>query len=155
MSALTTSLTLSVYSVIAKPAYAFVPHVRLVLAKLGTNLILNGRLHRLRHPSSTTASMHLCHSPRALCARSFLCVYLDTGTRPRHRPRLPRPRLRHPPLSASSTVQASATHFCLRRSCSDWGVSVHWFLRLRFLSSLTVSDAIVVHVTTAMTAEEC
>jgi hypothetical protein len=42
------------------------------------------RLHRLRHryPSSTTASMHLRHSLRALCVCGFMCVYLDTGTRP-------------------------------------------------------------------------
>jgi hypothetical protein len=30
-----------------------------------------------------------------------------------------------------------------------------WFLRLWFLSSLTVHDAIVVHITTATTAKEC
>jgi hypothetical protein len=40
-----------------------------------------------------------------------------------------------------------------RRSRSDCrGVSARWFLRLRFLSSLTVSDATVVHLTTATTA---
>jgi hypothetical protein len=45
------------------------------------------RLHRLRHrhPSSTTTSMWLHHSSRALCAHGFICGYLDTGT-PRHRP---------------------------------------------------------------------
>jgi hypothetical protein len=68
------------------------------------------RLHRLRHrhPSSTTASTRLFFPPYALCACGFMCGYLDTGTQPRHRPRhpltwLPRPRLQHPPLSATST----------------------------------------------------
>jgi hypothetical protein len=67
------------------------------------------RLHHLRyrHPSSTTAWTRLCHSSRALCARGFMCGYIDIGT-PRHRPRHPlallyRPRLQHPPLSASLT----------------------------------------------------
>jgi hypothetical protein len=35
------------------------------------------------------------------------------------------------------------------------GVSARWFLRLRFLSILTVHDAIVVHVTTTTTVGEC
>jgi hypothetical protein len=49
------------------------------------------RLHRLRHrhPSMMTASTRLRHSFRALCARGFLCGYLDTGSPPRHRPRHP------------------------------------------------------------------
>jgi hypothetical protein len=37
---------------------------------------------RHRHPSSTTASTRLHHSPRILCARGLMCGYLDTGTPP-------------------------------------------------------------------------
>jgi hypothetical protein len=37
---------------------------------------------RHRHPSLTTASTRLHHSPRILCARGLMCGYLDTGTPP-------------------------------------------------------------------------
>ena len=87
------------YSVLAKPEYAFVPDVRLVPAKPWLHFVLDGSdcIDFGIDTLSTTASARLRHSPRALRA----CGYIDTGTRPRHRPRqslarLPRPRLQHP-----------------------------------------------------------
>jgi hypothetical protein len=87
-------------------------------------------------------------SPRTITstkvAASTTLGYLDIGTRA---------ITSHEHSSASSTVQASAKQLRPRCSRSDCGrVSVHWFLRLRFFSSLTFRDATVVHVTTATTA---
>jgi hypothetical protein len=134
------------------------------------------RLHRLRHQHSslTTTSTHLRPSPRALCACSFMCGYLDTGTQPRQRPqhtlaRLPRPRLQHPcyrlpqhrhkglsprmSMLASSIAQASATRY--RPRCSRYGECqpVGSYLRLPF--SLIVRGIAIIYVSTATTTGEC
>jgi hypothetical protein len=75
-------------------------------------------------------------------AASIALGYLDIGTS----------AITSYEYSASSTVQATAMQLHPRRSRSDCrGVSACWFLRLRFLFSLTVHDATVVHVTIAMT----
>jgi hypothetical protein len=76
------------YLVLAKPEYAFVPDVRLVLAQLVSHLVLDGS-DCIDFGIDTTL-FDDCHnmSPsfsRALCACGFMCVYLDIGTRPRHR----------------------------------------------------------------------
>jgi hypothetical protein len=97
------------YSVLAQPEYAFVPDVRLVLAKPWPHLVLDGSdyidfgIALLDDCLDASMSFY-----SALRARGFICGYLDIGTRPRHRPRRPlvrltRPRLQHPPLSAPST----------------------------------------------------
>ena len=127
---------------------------------------------------STTASTRLRHSPRALCARGFLCGYLDTGYPdhdidygdPSHsyldqgcsaqRSRLPRHRHkglspRMSTSSASSTVQASAPRHRPRPSRWDCGGMLAYWVLLRFISSLTVRDVPAVHDATATTAGEC
>jgi hypothetical protein len=92
------------YSVLAQPEYAFVPDVRLVLAKPWPHLVLDGSdcidfgIALLDDCLDASPSFY-----GALCACGFICGYLVIGTRPRHRPRrplawLPRPRLQHPPL---------------------------------------------------------
>jgi hypothetical protein len=105
------------------------------------------QLPRHRHPTtaSTIASPRTATSTKV--ATPTALGYLDIGTRA---------ITSHEHSSASFTVQASVTQLRPRRSRSDCvGVSARWFLRLRFLSSLTVHDATVVHVTTATTAGEC
>jgi hypothetical protein len=103
-ASLTSSLSTQFWQI---GVYAFIPDVRLVLAKLGAAPRPRRlRLHRLwhRHPSSMTTSMCLRHSSQALSSCGFLCGYLDISTPPRHPlARLPRPRLQHSALSATST----------------------------------------------------
>jgi hypothetical protein len=55
-------------------------------------------------------------------------------------------RHRHP----SSTIASTCLYHSPHVLCAC-GVSACWFLRLRFLSSLTIYNATVVHVTTATT----
>jgi hypothetical protein len=74
------------YSVLAQPEYAFVPDVRLVLAKPWPHLVLDG----LDCIDFSIALLDDCldASPSfsgALRACGFICGYLDIGTRPRHR----------------------------------------------------------------------
>jgi hypothetical protein len=118
-----------------------------VLLRRPTRPRLYLRLPRHQHPTtiSTMATPHTATLTKVAAPTAL--GYLDIGIRAitSHEHSLP-----------SSTVQASTTQLRPRRSRSDYGgVSAHWFLRLRFLSSLTIHDATVVHVTTAMTAGEC
>jgi hypothetical protein len=74
-----------VYSVLAQPEYAFVPNVRLVLAKPWPHLILDGS--NCIYFGIALLDDCLDASPSfygALRAGSFIYGYLDIGTRPRH-----------------------------------------------------------------------
>jgi hypothetical protein len=95
---------------LAQLEYAFVPDVRLVLAKPWPHLVLDGSdcidfgIALLDDCPDASPSFY-----GALRACGFICGYLDIGARPRYRPRRPltrppRPRLQHPPLSAPSTL---------------------------------------------------
>jgi hypothetical protein len=165
--------------VLAKPEYAFVPDVRLVLAQLVSHLILDGS-DCIDFGIDTTL-FDDCHnmSPsfsRALCACGFMCVYLDTGTRPRHRSqarqplaRLPRPRLYRPKLSATSTSAQRAitslehligildsSSFCAVTPSTTFPLllrgDVSSLVLLQFLSSLTIRNVPAVHDAIATTA---
>jgi hypothetical protein len=131
-------------SVLAKPEYAFVPDVRLVLAQLGSHLVLNGSDNINFGIDTTLYYDYLDVSPSFFSDTmrlGFKYGYLDTSTRPRHRP-TPRTATStkvaaptalgyvdidtraitlHEHSPASSTVQASGTQLCPRRSRSDCG----------------------------------
>jgi hypothetical protein len=75
------------YLVLAQPEYAFVPNMRLVLAKLWPHLVLDGSVSI----DFGIALLDDCldASPSfygTLRACSFICGYLDISTRPQHRP---------------------------------------------------------------------
>jgi hypothetical protein len=69
------------YSVLAQPEYAFVPDVRLVLAKPWPHLVLDGSdcinfgIALLDDCLDASLSLY-----GALCACCFICGYLDIGT---------------------------------------------------------------------------
>ena len=94
------------YSVLAKPEYAFVPDVRLVLAKLWPHLVLDGSYCVVSGIGILDDCLDASPSSSSRTMRMRLHVRLPRH-RPRHRPRrplarLPRPRHR-PTLSAPST----------------------------------------------------
>jgi hypothetical protein len=100
------------YSVLAKLQYAYASDMRLVLAQLWPHLVLDGSDCIdfgiiIFDDCPRRASIIITMAPSS---RPWLQVRLHRHRqpRPRHRPRhplarLPRPRLQHPPLSATST----------------------------------------------------
>jgi hypothetical protein len=69
------------YSVLAQPEYAFIPDMRLVLAKPWPHLVLDGSnridfgIALLDDCLDASLSFY-----GALCAYGFICGYLDIGT---------------------------------------------------------------------------
>jgi hypothetical protein len=166
------------YSVLAKSEYAFVPDVRLVLAKLGQHLVLDGsdcidfgidHLHDCldASPSLSSRTMRLRLHVRLPRHRH------PTTTSTTASPRAATPTKVAPPNALGSldigtrATTSPAPHQLPLQSKHPRRNSVHDAPAmtagecqpvgsyLRLLSSLTVRDATVVHVATATTAGEC
>jgi hypothetical protein len=69
---------------LAQLEYAFIPDVRLVLAKPWLHLVLDGSDCIDFGIALLDVSLSFYGALRAC---GFICGYLDIGTRPRHRPR--------------------------------------------------------------------
>jgi hypothetical protein len=96
------------YSVLAKPRYAYAPDMRLVLAQLWPHLILDGLdcidfgiIIFDDYPRRVSVIITMAPSLRP---RLHVRLHQHRQPRPRHPlAQLPRPRLQHPLLSATST----------------------------------------------------